>query len=124
MKTRIPVAAALLLAAVQFAHADTIQFLGVPTGVNDGQYYDLPYQIAIDGTADLVSCYDIFDYVNFGDVWNANLLTVTQAASTGYFSKDATPSPATNASRGSTPSLTRLSPNRSGCNTPSGTSSE
>jgi hypothetical protein len=89
MKTRIPVAAALLLAAVQFAHADTIQFLGVPTGVNDGQYYDLPYQIAIDGTADLVSCYDIFDDVNFGDVWNANLLTVTQAASTGYFSKDA-----------------------------------
>jgi hypothetical protein len=89
MKIRIPMSAALLLIAVHIANANTIQFLGVPTGVNDGQYYDLPYQIAIDGTADLVACYDIFDDVKSGDVWNANLLTLGQAAATGYFSADA-----------------------------------
>jgi hypothetical protein len=89
MKLRILLLIALAGIVAPFSIADTIQFLGVPTGVNDGQYYDLPYQIAIDGTADLVACYDIFDDVNFGDIWQANLLTLTQAAASGYFSMDA-----------------------------------
>jgi hypothetical protein len=89
MKLRVLLLIALSGIAAQFAIADTIQFLGVPTGVNDGQYYDLPYQIAIDGAADLVACYDIFDDVNFGDIWQANLLTLAEAAASGYFSMDA-----------------------------------
>ncbi|MDP9055384.1 MAG: hypothetical protein M3N93_13955 [Acidobacteriota bacterium] len=86
MKIPILIAAVCLSIAAPFASADTIQFIGVPTGVNDGQYYDLPYQIAIDGVNQLVTCYDIFDDVNFGDIWNANLLTLSQAAADGYFS--------------------------------------
>ncbi len=89
MKLWIPLLIALSGTVAPFAIADTIQFLGVPTGVNDGQYYALPYQIAIDGTADLVACYDIFDDVNFGDIWQGNLLTLAQAAASGYFSMDA-----------------------------------
>lgn len=88
MRLRILLLIALSSVVAQFAIADTIQFLGVPTGVNDGQYYDLPYQIAIDGATDLVACYDIFDDVNFGDVWQANLLTLAEAAAGGYFSPD------------------------------------
>src|ERR1700722_8028130 len=41
--------AALIVAASGFASADSIQFIGAPTGVNDGQYYDLPYEIKING---------------------------------------------------------------------------
>jgi hypothetical protein len=76
---------ALLAAAVGFANADSIQFLGVPTGVNDGHYYDLPYQISINGIDQLVTCYDVFDDVNFGDKWQANLLNLSQASASGYF---------------------------------------
>ena len=68
------------------ASADTIQFTGVPTGVNDGVYYVTPYQITINGAPQLVTCYDTLDDVNFGDTWQANILTMNQAASTGYFS--------------------------------------
>jgi hypothetical protein len=77
--------AALFLAAAGFASADSIQFIGVPTGVNDGYYYDLPYEISIDGVDALVTCYDVFDDVNFGDQWQANLLTLSQASASGYF---------------------------------------
>lgn len=68
------------------AGADTIVFNGVPTGVNDGQYYVMPYEVAIDGVAQLVACYDIYDEVNFGDVWQANILTLGQVAASGFFS--------------------------------------
>jgi len=77
--------ASLVVAASSFASADSIQFIGVPTGVNDGYYYDLPYEISINGVDELVTCYDIFDDVNFGDQWQANLLTLSQASATGYF---------------------------------------
>lgn len=77
--------AALFAAAAGFASADSIQFIGVPTGVNDGYYYDLPYEISINGVNALVTCYDVFDDVNFGDQWQANLLGLSQASATGYF---------------------------------------
>jgi hypothetical protein len=80
--------AALVVAASSFASADSIQFIGVPTGVNDGYYYDLPYEISINGVDELVTCYDVFDDVNFGDQWQANLLTVSQASATGFFATD------------------------------------
>lgn len=77
--------AALLIAAAGVASADSIQFIGVPTGVNDGHYYDLPYQVSINGVDQLVTCYDVFDDVNFGDKWQANLLNLSQASASGYF---------------------------------------
>jgi hypothetical protein len=80
--------AALFAAASSFASADSIQFVGVPTGVNDGHYYDLPYEISINGIDQLVTCYDVFDDVNFGDKWQANLSTLSQASASGYFSTD------------------------------------
>ena len=80
--------AALFAAASSLASADSIQFIGVPTGVNDGHYYDLPYEISINGVDELVTCYDVFDDVNFGDKWQANLLSLSQASATGYFSAD------------------------------------
>jgi len=80
--------AALFAAAAGFASADNIQFVGVPTGVNDGYYYDLPYEISINGVDELVTCYDVFDDVNFGDQWQANLSTLSQASASGYFSTE------------------------------------
>ena len=80
--------AALLAASTVFANAADIQFVGVPTGVNDGHYYVMPYQISIDGVLELVTCFDVYDDVNFGDEWQANLLTVNQAALSGFFSPD------------------------------------
>jgi hypothetical protein len=78
--------ASLFAAAAGYANADNSQFVGVPTGVNDGHYYDLPYEVSINGVDQLVTCYDIFDDVNFGDKWQANLLTLSQASASGYFS--------------------------------------
>lgn len=80
--------AALLVAAPLLASASNIQFVGVPTGVNDGVDYVTPYEIKIDGTPQLVTCYDIYDDVNFGDTWNAEILSLKQAALTGFFSTD------------------------------------
>ena len=76
---------ALLVAAVGFADADSIQFIGVPTGVNDGHDYVLPYEISINGVDQLVTCYDLFDDVNVGDKWQANQLTLSQASAAGFF---------------------------------------
>ncbi len=81
----------LLLTLAGAASAATIVFKGTPTGVSDGTYNVLPYQITINGNLQLVACYDIYDEVSVGDTWTANLLSVTQAATTGYF--DAKPNP-------------------------------
>jgi hypothetical protein len=77
--------AALFAAITAIANGNSIQFIGVPTGVNDGTYYDLPYEVTIDGRPQLVACYDIYDDVNFGDTWQAQLLDLSHAASSGYF---------------------------------------
>src|ERR1700710_1495993 len=77
--------AALFATMTVIANASSIQFIGVPTGVNDGTYYDLPYEVTIDGRPQLVACYDIYDDVNFGDTWQAQLLDLSHAASSGYF---------------------------------------
>jgi hypothetical protein len=80
--------AALFVAAVGFASADSIQFVGAPTGVNDGHYYVLPYEISINGVDELVTCYDVFDDVSVGDKWQANLLSLSQASASGFFATD------------------------------------
>src|ERR1035441_3409652 len=69
------------------AHAGTVSvtFIGVPTGVNDGADYVLPYQLNVNGVLTNATCYDIFDNVVDGQSWTANALTFTQAAATGQF---------------------------------------
>ena len=71
--------------AASVARADTIQFVGVPTGVNDGQYYVMPYEVAIYGAYQMVACFDVYDDVNFGDQWQAQLMNLNQAAASGFF---------------------------------------
>jgi hypothetical protein len=77
--------AAFILLMAPFAGATTINFLGTPTGVNDGIYYVLPYQLAIDGVTQNVVCYDFLDDVSIGDTWQANILSLAGAASSGFF---------------------------------------
>ncbi len=79
----------LALAAVAGATpkppASQITFVDAPTGVNDGAHYVMPYRITIDAAYRLVTCYDTFDEVKQGDTWQANLLSINDAAATGYF---------------------------------------
>jgi hypothetical protein len=83
--------AILLVLPASYAGADTIQFTGAPTGVNDGSFYVLPYQLTIDGSTQNVVCYDFFDEVSNGDAWQANILNIGMAATSGFFgSPDAT----------------------------------
>jgi hypothetical protein len=72
------------------ARASTIPvtFLGANTGVNNGTDFVLPYQLNVNGTLFDATCYDIFDEVSTGETWNADELTVDQAAATGQFSSD------------------------------------
>ncbi|HTA47385.1 MAG TPA: hypothetical protein VK789_33315 [Bryobacteraceae bacterium] len=78
--------AALFTTLTVLANADIIQFVGAPTGVNDGSYYVLPYEVTVDGTPILVVCYDIYDEAYSGDTWQAQLMDLNQAASSGFFS--------------------------------------
>ncbi|MEP6714806.1 MAG: hypothetical protein ABJC09_04490 [Terriglobia bacterium] len=81
----IPIVLAIIAAA---AHASVIQFIDAPTHINDGSFFALPYEITIDGKPQLVACYDIYDDVNFGDTWQAQLLSLSQASITGFFSSN------------------------------------
>ena len=77
----------LLAGLTAIAPADTIVFKGMPTGVTDGSYYVMPYQLTVDGVAFTVTCYDNYDEVNTGDTWQAQVLTIQQAAVSGFFSE-------------------------------------
>jgi hypothetical protein len=77
---------AMLVVSSVLANAGTIAFQGAPTGVYDGTHYDLPYEVTIDGTPQLVDCFDIADGVWVGQTWTASLLTLADAASSGFFS--------------------------------------
>jgi len=63
-----------------------ITFLGADTGVNNGTDYVLPYQLLVDGVPTEATCYDIFDAVNGGESWTANVWTPSQAIAQGQFS--------------------------------------
>ena len=85
---RCAVLAGILLIFGLSSQAETVQvaFVGYDTYVQNGQYYVLPYQLNVDGTVIDATCYDIFDDVNVGQTWEANVLTVDQAAANGQFS--------------------------------------
>ena len=76
----------LITTLTVLANADIIQYVGAPTGLTDGSYYVLPYEVTIDDVPQLVVCFDVYDEVNSGDVWQAELLNLDQAASSGFFS--------------------------------------
>jgi hypothetical protein len=75
-----------LLAWAVLLPAATIVFEGAPTGVNDGKDYVLPYQVSIDGAMQLVDCIDFADSVSLNDTYVASVLTLEQAATSGFFS--------------------------------------
>jgi hypothetical protein len=86
---------AMLLAGVLAlgfsAQADSVSvtFVDAPTGVNNGPDYVMPYLLSVNGIQTDATCYDIFDDVKDGESWTANELTVSEAAASGQFSKDA-----------------------------------
>ncbi len=75
----------MILALASIGGATTITFVGAPTGVNDGSFYVLPYQLMIGGGTQDVTCYDFLDEVGTGDVWQANVLDIADAATSGFF---------------------------------------
>ena len=68
------------------ANTVSVTFLGTDTGVNNGTDFVLPYQLSIDGITTDATCYDIFDDVNPGQTWIANVWTTPQAILEGQFS--------------------------------------
>ena len=68
------------------ANTVSVTFLGTDTGVNNGTDYVLPYQLSIDGITTDATCYDIFDDVNPGQTWIANVWTTPEAILEGQFS--------------------------------------
>jgi hypothetical protein len=78
----------LLAGLATIAAADTIVFKGMPTGVTDGSLYVMPYQLTVDGVTLTVTCYDNYDEVQTGDTWQAQILTIQEAAVSGFFSEN------------------------------------
>lgn len=69
-----------------YADSVTVTLAGAGP-VNDGADYVLPYQLTIAGQGPYdADCYDFFDNVNVGQSWQANELTLNQAATFGAFS--------------------------------------
>jgi hypothetical protein len=77
---------ATLVVSSALASGATIAFQGAPTGVSDGTHFVLPYEVTINGTPQPVDCFDMLDDVWVGQTWTAPLLTLSDAASSGFFS--------------------------------------
>ena len=77
-----------LISAETLVFADSVTVTLVGAGpANDTFDYVLPYQLTIDGQGPYdADCYDFFDNVNVGQSWQANELTLDQAAASGAFS--------------------------------------
>jgi hypothetical protein len=75
----------LFVCASVSASAATIEFIGPLTTVNDGTYNVLPYQVTINGASQQVICFDVLDNVYAGNIWQAGILTLTEAAASGFF---------------------------------------
>jgi len=77
---------ALLFAGTILSADSVIVTLTGAGPVNDGNDYVLPYELSIDGLPVSADCYDFFDEVQQGQTWQANELTLAEAASYGQFS--------------------------------------
>jgi hypothetical protein len=83
--TLISLPALLFAGTILSADSVTVTLTGAGP-VNDGTDYVLPYELSIDGLAVSADCYDFFDEVQQGQAWQANELTLAEAASYGQFS--------------------------------------
>ena len=70
----------LLFASAVHADSVTLQFTGV-NGANNGQYYVSPYYGTLNGAPVILYCVDIANTVHFGQVWEANLSSITTGSS-------------------------------------------
>jgi hypothetical protein len=87
-KSAIIAASALLLTGTILS-ADSINVTFLAAGpANDGTYYVLPYELNVGGTDYNADCYDAFDEIQLNQTWQANELTLNQAATYGQFSGD------------------------------------
>lgn len=64
--------------------ATTITLEGV-NGDTDGSYYVAPYTLIVGGTTFNAACYDFFSPSEIGQTWEANVITLDQAAAGGKF---------------------------------------
>lgn len=85
----------LALAITITANASSLITLTGVQGTSDGADYVLPYHLTIQGIQNSAggdtfdaTCYDFFDTMSIGESWQANLLTVDQAATSGKFAGD------------------------------------
>jgi hypothetical protein len=88
-KTAALLASALALGISAQADTVSITYIDAPTGVTNGSDYVAPYLLSINGVQTDATCYDFFDNIVGGQSWTANELTLSQAAESGQFSKDA-----------------------------------
>ncbi|MGD1070040.1 MAG: hypothetical protein ABSB15_07855 [Bryobacteraceae bacterium] len=87
-KSAIIAASALLLTGMILS-ADSVSVTLTGAGpANDGTYYMLPYQLSVGGTDYNADCYDAFDEIQLNQTWQANELTLNDAATSGRFSGD------------------------------------
>lgn len=83
----ILIASPVLFLTVASLSANTIAVTLSGDGpVNDGVDYVLPYQLTIGGVEIDAVCYDFFDEIQLGETWQANELTLDQAATAGQYS--------------------------------------
>lgn len=87
MSAIIAVSALLLTGTVLSANSVSVS-LRAAGPVNDGSYYVLPYQLTVEGVDYNADCYDFFDWIQLNETWQANELTLNQAATYGQFSGD------------------------------------
>ena len=69
----------LLIATAVHADSVTMQFTGV-NGAHGGGYYVSPYYGTLNGLPVTLYCVDIANTVHFGQVWQANLSTITNGS--------------------------------------------
>ena len=87
-KSAIIAASALLLTGMILS-ADSISVTLIGAGpVNDGTDYVLPYQLSVGGTTYYADCYDALDEIQVNQTWQANELSLNEAAASGQFSTD------------------------------------
>jgi len=87
-KSAVIAASALLLTgAILSAGSISVTLIGAGPA-NDGNYYVLPYQLSVGGTDYDADCYDAFDQIQINQTWQANELTLSEAATYGQFSGD------------------------------------
>jgi hypothetical protein len=86
MKTIATLAALILAAGVTIAQASTLTVTVEALGISDGVNNVLPDVLSVGGDKLLADCYDFFDPISIGETWQANVLTLAHAASSGMFS--------------------------------------